>query len=199
MNCASVHARVTDTIPMSRNSAAMDLKARKPVKWWHEAIVDDMLAFPTSTLAERSIRLKYTSSSLSIIINSDAFKAMYEERRRAYNERLDASIQDKTARAVNKALDIVLESLENKRDKLPFQALTEFTDRTLERLGYGIKKGGPAVQVVNLNGVTPQVSQEQLADARKALRAAEESRMIDVTPLPSEPAVPVQPRDKEES
>lgn len=157
-----------------------DLKRNKPTKWWHEYIVDDMLAFPTSTVKERAKRLDYSETYLSIIINSDMFKALYAERRKAYNERLDGSITQKTALAANKALDIVLETLEKKRDAIPFPALAEFTDRTLSRLGYGEKQSGTNVNV-NV-GIQPAVTPEQLAEARKSLRAVEASRMIDVTP-----------------
>lgn len=152
--------------------------------------MDDMIAHPTDTLKVRAGRLNYSVPYLSIIINSDAFKALYEERRRDFTERLQNGISQKTAEAANKALDIVLETLEKKRDKLPFEALSEFTDRTLERLGYGVKPHS-ATPNVNVNvGVSAQVTPEQLADARKALRAAEASRVIEHEPvkqLPSEP------------
>ena len=91
------------TLPSYRDYP--DLKARKPMKWWHEAIIDDMLAFPLDTLKQRSARLKYTESYLSIITNSDMFKAFYEERRTMFNAVLDASLQHKAASAANRALD----------------------------------------------------------------------------------------------
>lgn len=160
-----------------------DLKRNKPTKWWHEYIVDDMLAFPTDTLRARAKRLDYSEAYLSIIINSDMFKALYAERRKAYNERLDGSIAHKTAQAANKALDIVLETLEKKRDAIPFPALAEFTDRTLSRLGYGEKHASGTNVNVNV-GLAPAVTPEQLAEARKSLRAVEASHMIDVTPVP---------------
>lgn len=161
-----------------------DLKRRKPTRWWHEHIIDDMLAFPTSTVKERAKRLDYSEDYLSIIINSDMFKAMYAERRKAYSERLDGSIAQKTAQAADRALDIVLEQLESKRGAIPFPALAEFTDRTLERLGYGVKQSGGANASVNVQIVQPSVTPEQLADARKALRAVEATRVIESTPTP---------------
>lgn len=180
---------------MTKNSA-VSLKSLKPVRWWHEAIVDDMIAHPTDTLKVRAARLNYSVPYLSIIINSDAFKALYEERRRDFTERLQNGISQKTAEAANKALDIVLETLEKKRDKLPFEALSEFTDRTLERLGYGVKHNSPAPNV-NVNVVAGQVTPEQLADARKALRAAEAGRVIEHEPVKQLPSEPIASSRKE--
>lgn len=158
------------------------LNTHRPVKWWHEAIVDDMLAFPTDTLKQRSARLNYTVSWLSIVINSDAFKAMYEQRRANFKERLDSSIAHKTAEVANRALDALLETMEKKRDKLPFEALTDLTDRTLERLGYGVKPKTSAPQV-NVSIGLPPVSREQLEAARSALRSSEAARVIEHEPI----------------
>jgi hypothetical protein len=164
-----------------------EARERKPVRWWHEWIIDDMLMYPRDTIPERARRLKYSPTYLSLCMHSDMFKALYTERRAAYSARLHEGIADKTAEAANKALDLVIESLDKKRDKIPFAELSEFTDRTLERLGYGVKQNGSQVNVqVN---TTPSVTKEQLADARRDLRAIEDQRekTIEAIPLPSEP------------
>jgi hypothetical protein len=85
----------------------------------------------------------------------------------------------------------VLETLEKKRDKIPFPALAEFADKTLQRLGYGSNAGGTAVNVNVNNAIVPQVSAEQLAEARARIRAVESARLVEAPPqkqLPSEPA-----------
>lgn len=158
------------------------LLRKKPVRWWHEAIVDDMLVFPKCSVQERARRLGYSSSYLGMVMNSDMFKALYEKRRAEYNAALDQGIAMKARQAADKTLDVIIETLDTKRNSIPFPALTEFADRTLERLGYGGVKG-TNVQV----NVTPVISQEQLADARKALRAVEDQRVIEaeVIKLPS--------------
>jgi hypothetical protein len=168
---------------LSSYTSTQDAKRRKPVRWWHEAIVDDMLQYPKSLVRERAARLKYSADYLSLVMNTDMFRALYEQRRAEFNARLDASIQQKTGEAANKALDLVLETLEKKRDKIPFAELSEFTDRTLERLGYGIKPG--ANVSVGVQIVAPPISKEQLAEARRDLRAVENQRMIEHKPVPS--------------
>ena len=144
-----------------------------------------MLQYPKSLLRERSARLKYSVDYLSLVMNTDMFKALYEQRRSEFNSRLSDSIQQKTGEAANKALDLVLETLDKKRDKIPFAELAEFTDRTLERLGYGIKPGAP----VQVNVIAPTITKEQLAEARRDLRAVEDQRqkVIEAKPLPAEP------------
>jgi hypothetical protein len=161
------------------------------MKWWHEAIIDDMLAFPLDTLKQRAGRLKYTESYLSIITNSDMFKAFYEERRLMFNAQLDASLQHKAASAANRALDIVLETLEKKRDRIPFRELAEFTDKTLERLGYGVKPGAHVNVQVN-NSPSLQITKEQLAEARRDLRTVEDQRerVLEQRPLSAAPSIP---------
>lgn len=161
-----------------------EVKRKKPVRWWHEAIIDDMLAFPLDTLKARGARLNYDPAYLNVIINSDMFKAVYHARRGQYAERLDASLVQKTAEVAGAALDLMLESMQKKRTAIPFPALMEAADKTLSRLGYGVK-GQPQTGVsVNVNGAGAQVavvapvSPEQLAEARLALRNAEQQRAL---------------------
>lgn len=160
-------------------------------RWWHEAIIDDMLMFPRCTTKERAARLKYHENYLSLVMNTDMFKALYEQRRAEFNQRLADNIQRKAGEAVDKALDIVITTLETKRDKIPFAELTEFTDRTLERLGYGVRGGAQLNLQINNTPVQPSITKEQLAEARKDLRAVEDQRqrVIEAKPIepPSEP------------
>lgn len=153
-----------------------ELKATKPHKWWHEAIVDDMLVYPLDTLESRGKRLNYSPAYLSIIINTDMFKAAYERRRNEFKQNMDTALINKTTQVAAKGLDIMLEVLEQKRTQIPFAALSETVDKTLQRLGYGIQPRGPTVQVTGNNNtvaVLPTVTAEQLTQAREALRAVE--------------------------
>ena len=142
-----------------------------------------MLMYPKSLMAERSRRLKYSESYLSLIMNSDMFKALYARRRAEYSASLDAGIQHKLGMVANKALDLMMDTLDTKRNSIPFPALADFTDNTLERLGYGTKSA--AVQV-NINA-PPMITQEQLAEARATLRAVETQRTIEHKPIEHKP------------
>jgi hypothetical protein len=182
-----------------------ELKLTKQVKWWHEAIIDDMLLYPLDTLEARGKRLGYTGSYLSILINTDMFKAAYQQRRDDFKQNMDAALTQKATTLAAKGLDIMLEVLETKRTQIPFAMLSDSVDKTLTRLGYGVPTKGPTVQV-NVPGshaqvaVLPTVTAEQLLSAREALRAVEnniaaepkpppkqlEDGILDLTPEPGE-------------
>lgn len=161
-----------------------DEKRRKPVRWWHDAIIDDMLCHPLDTVPERAKRLGYTENYMSVILNSDLFKTAYAERRREFNAHMADAIANKAGEVAVKGLDILLEAMEKKRDAIPFAVLSDTVDKTLNRLGYGVKPAGSPVVNVTANGqqVGVVVSSEQLAEARQALRAAEQQRALE-TPL----------------
>lgn len=158
-----------------------DLQRRKPVKWWHTAIIDDMLQYPLASNVERAARLGYSASYISIITNSDMFKAAYAARRAEVTQALDTSIVHKQMKVADQSLDLMLETLQKKRDAIPFPVLADVHDKTMNRLGYGVKpgQGGVNINVNAPNGrvaVLPTVSPEQLAEARDALRRVEQMR-----------------------
>lgn len=168
----------------------MSVAAVLPKKWWHEAIIDDMLVFPLDTLEVRGKRLGYSPSYLSILTNTDMFKAAYERRRSEFRTNMDVALANKTTQVAAKGLDIMLEVLEQKRTQIPFAALSETVDRTLQRLGYGVQQKGPTVQVNAGAGsqvaVLPTVTAEQLGQARAALRAVETQRSLEPVEAKSE-------------
>lgn|SRR5262245_14882285 len=178
---------------MSGYSNYRDAVQRKPTRWWHETIVDDMLAYPKCTMPERAKRLGYSESYLSLIMNSDMFKALFLKRRSEYNAAFDAGIQQKMRMAADKALDVVIETIETKRNSIPFPALADFANQTLQNLGYGVKSGG-----VNVNITNSPITPEQLAEARATLRAVEGKRVIEHQPKGDVPPVSL-PSEKESS
>lgn len=159
-----------------------ELKATKPVRWWHEAIIDDMIAFPMDNLEKRSQRLNYSPSYLSIIMNTDMFRAAWEARRRQHSELVSLGISTKVGAVAAKSLDIMLETLESKRGAIPFSSLSKTTEVALAALGYGSKAPAVAVNVdarQQNNTVNVSVTPEQLAEARAALQRAESARALE--------------------
>jgi hypothetical protein len=161
-----------------------DYLRRRPKKWWHDSIIDDMLAAPLDTVKVRALRLGYTPAGLQMILNSDMFRAAYAARRKHFEEHLDATLIHKTAKFAERGLDILLEQLETKRTSLPFQAVSDAVigpNGALARLGYG-SKSGPGM-VVNVNSGTGagatvmQVAPEDLAAARARLRSVEQASL----------------------
>lgn len=181
-----------------------DLKRRKPMRPWHEQIIDFMLANPAASLKQMSAHFGKTISHLSIIINTDMFKARLAERRASFNEALTHNIQRKLLTTLDATLDVVQEQLATKRAQLPFKDTTAFVNSTLERLGYGAKNGGTNVNV-QVNGVGPQaqvaISASDLQEARALIRKSQEAKLVEppkgaasaslpldgeILPLPSE-------------
>ncbi len=160
--------------PIQSSSANLD----KRFRWWHEAIIDDMIAFPLDTLKDRGQRLGYSVAYLSSLVNSDMFQLFYQQRKAVHVELLHNSLVEKTGAVAGKTLDIMLETLEKKRDAIPFAVLADTATKTLGMLGYGAKPAPAAVVEVNNNtmNVAPGVTPEQLADARGALRRVEQQR-----------------------
>lgn len=179
----------------------------RPMKWWHEAIIDDMLMFPLDDYQKRADRLGYSKQTVMMLANSDMFKAAYESRRANLREKLDTSIALKMSEVADLGLTVMKESLEKKRTAIPFKDLAAANDSMLQRLGYGGVAAGTAVQV-NVNNTSPNgVTAELLAQARAKLRDNEQARagetrvpspapMIDVTPTQvlSSPVTPA-PQD----
>lgn len=141
----------------------------RKLSWWHDALIDDMLANPLDTLAQRSARLGYTVPWLSTVINSDMFQAAYQARKLDINNALKDAITIKLSEAAHKSLDLLVEQLEKKRDNIPFADLSASTTNILDRLGFAPSKAGTAVQV-NVNAPQATVSAEALGQARDRLR-----------------------------
>lgn len=177
-----------------------EAKNRKPFRWWYDAIIDWRLANPGRPEYECAHAFGVSANYLSLIVNSDMFKARWEQRRRDHSEQLGASVQQKLLGTLDASLDLIQEHLRSKRTAIPFQQLTDFSNKTLERLGYGAPKG-PGVVINNTQSAAPAVvvSAVDLAEARALLRRSGEAQalgvpsipMVDITPPP--PLAPVSP------
>lgn len=155
-----------------------DLKARKPMRWWHDAIIDYMLTHPGAPLKELALEFKRSISHISIIINTDMFKARFEQRRQSLNQALGQSVQQKMLGALDLALEVVTEQMKTKRTQLPFKDVAAFTNSTLERLGYGSKATAPSV-VVNNGPQQVTITSSDLEEARQLLRRSEAAKLVE--------------------
>ncbi len=167
-----------------------ELKRTKPFRWWYDAIIDWRLANPGRPEQEAAAHFNVTSSYYSIIVNSDMFKARWDQRRRQHSEEVGESVQRKLLDTLDLTLDVVQDQLRTKRKELPFKDTTKFMNDTLEKLGYGPpQRGGTSVHV-QTNGSSPvavTVTSQDLANARELLRLSQQHRAAQV-PLPSLPS-----------
>ena len=151
--------------------------------YWYDSIIDDFLANPGTTVKETAARLGRNPVTISLIARSDLFKARYAQRRSEFNEDLDQRLTGKLAKIAETSLDLTLEVLEAKRDKVPLPQLIEIQNKALDRLGYGTStSSNPSVVIHNNNSASAAaqsgaVTPEVLAEARRKLRLVEASKL----------------------
>jgi hypothetical protein len=158
-------------------------------RWWYSSIADIMLAQPGIRNTEIAERLGKAANTIHLITVTDLFKSYYAERRREFVEAQNLMLSDRLTNVATKGLDIVLEGLEKKRDKLPIQTVAAITDKALERLGMGVRPepGTPSV-VVNNNTIN-HIPSSVLAEARQRIRQLEAQRLeAPIAPVISEPS-----------
>ena len=169
------------------------LRTRK-MRWWYEALADFMLAHPSATQNEIAAHFGRAVSTISTVVNTDAFKAYLRARRAEYHATLNEAVKTRLLNVAEKSLDAILEKLEKKRDTLPLDVLNRTTESTLRALGYG-QSASPSVVVNNNPGAPAQVavtvSLDDLEAARAALRHSQQQALaaptvVDVTPNSAE-------------
>ena len=163
-------------------------KRTRKMRWWYESLADFMIANPRATQNDMAGHFQRGVNTISTIINTDAFKAYYRQRRAQIHSDLSESVKGKLLNIADQSMDALLEKLEKKRDTLPIESLHKTAEMALKSLGYGGDKGPTIINNVNQpTHVTAAVSLEDLQVAQAALRRAqsdqlEAPKIIDVTP-----------------
>jgi hypothetical protein len=141
-----------------------------------DAIIELLLVEPTLTQEDIAIRLERHTATVGMIMNSDLFRARYEQRRGAQNAALTEEINTRLSRVAAQALELTEEILAEERTAIPLPQLVDVADKTLARLGYGPKMAAnPAVVMINnQTTVVAPVTLEQLQVARQKLIEAQE-------------------------
>jgi hypothetical protein len=147
-------------------------KATRKMRWWYESLADYMIANPNETQNDIAAAFGRNPATISTVINTDAFKAYFRQRRQHHAEKLDTAVRDKLFKVSSKSLDYMLEVLDKKRDTVPLETLTRISDSALKNLGYGVPSAAPVQVNVNQSPqhVHVAVSVEDLERAREALR-----------------------------
>jgi hypothetical protein len=140
-----------------------------------DAIIDLLLVEPSLTQKDIAIRLERHPATVGMIMNSDLFRARYEQRRGAQNAALTEEINTRLSRVAAQALELTEEILAEERTAIPLPQLVDVADKTLARLGYGPKMAvSPAVVMINnQTSVVAPVTPERLQGARQKLIEAQ--------------------------
>lgn len=165
-------------------------KATRKMRWWYEALADFMISHPRATQNEIGAYFGRQACTISTIVNTDAFKAYFRQRRDEHAQVLDASVRNKLMNVADKSLDMMIEHLDKKRDTIPLEGLQRNLETTLKSLGYGAATSSPVAVTIN-NSAPPMipvtVSLQDLEAAREALRR-NQMRTINPEP-PSAPEI----------
>lgn len=141
----------------------------KKIAWWHESIVDWELQNPDRTMGDCARALNVTEPWLSIIRNSDIFRA-YSERRRAIHSRaVSRSIVDQVESVAKLSLDVLEERLAKERETVGLGVVNNACSMTLKALGFGIAKDSRDSNT-QVTVVIGQASPELLQRARDKMK-----------------------------
>lgn len=143
----------------------------------HDAIAEWLIANPDKTLGECAATFGYTQSWLSIIVNSDAFRAVYEAKLGEYHDERIVPLRDKVHGIANRAVEKLGVSLDAATDP---DFILDVADKMLNRLGYGAKASGGQTNIMQNNlTVIHSVDSEALARARERLAARHRPELIE--------------------
>lgn len=83
------------------------------VRYTHDAIIDEIIAFPAISQGELARKFGFTQSWMSIIINSDSFQYRLAERKtELVDPKIRASVEARLEQLAKGALDRLLERLD---------------------------------------------------------------------------------------
>jgi len=122
------------------------------VRWWHEQIVDIMLAFPHWSQGQIATHFDKTEAWLSTIIHSNVFKAYYAGRIEAHQSFISRKLIDKVEDIADMSLEAMRTRLEEAADEIPLPQLKETSEMALKTLGFGqVKQGRPSHNLTQIN------------------------------------------------
>lgn len=114
------------------------------VKYHHDAMIDEIIAFPSISQGELAARFGFTQSWMSIIINSDAFQERLAERKaELIDPKIRASVEQRLEALAKRSLDKLLEKLDTS------QPMSNADLIACAKLGVGDKNSHRAPQVQN--------------------------------------------------
>lgn len=123
--------------------SVQEMALKKP---WHEVIIDLWLMDPLLTQREIAAKLGKTEAWLSILINNDAFRAKYAERKgELVDPEIVAKVEERLSAVTNKASDELLRRLTIAPSSFTVKDLNQTVASTTRALGMGVAKA-PAVQ-----------------------------------------------------
>lgn len=177
---------------------------RRPTSRIHmfDAIIELMIADHALTLKDIASRLGRSAVWVSYIVRSDAFRDLYERRRREANQQIHQDVAESLARVAMKGLAKIEHTFDNNPAKITPSFALEVASMGLEKLGYGVKLPGSPITQVNVNTISPEDFVKAQAIVRSAEAAPAPNASVVSLPTPQtaslgEAAKPVAPPEQE--
>lgn len=147
------------------------------VSYTHQDMIDFILSNPRASRGEIAARYGYTVPWVSRIINSEAFREKFAQRRaEVVDPEILVATENRLAALADEALEKIAEKL---RAPQSIDTLTKVADLALKAQGFGAK--APAV-AVNVQQTSYVVALPQKAESAEAFEA--QFRRVDNFPAP---------------
>jgi hypothetical protein len=132
---------------MPAMSALTQSLAPDPKRPWHEAVIDMWLVDPTLKQGEIAAALGKTQAWLSILVNSDAFRAKYAARKaELVDPYISEGAETRLRAVVSEAANELLERITLAPKAVSTKDLTAVVGAASRALGMGAGAAGPSFQ-----------------------------------------------------
>jgi hypothetical protein len=168
-------------------------------RWWYSAIADYRIQHPGCSNEDVAKHLNKAPNTIWAITKSDLYREYEAQRREQWRRQNEEALRNKLLGVTTKALNILDEQLEKKKDQVPIGMVKEIVETGLDRLGFAPANPVPSINIVNQQVSLPNsVTPVQLEEARMALRAVEAQKLFGpAVVLEAEPAGESPPESEE--
>lgn len=133
----------------------------------HRELLRHIVADPAQSNKELAQKIRVTPGWVSIVRNSDVFKAIMERVQEDMDVQLSHGIVDQLGGVASQTIERLHELVPQSND---IKELTDVMDSALDRLGYSPKRGAPSVTINQQNnqqntyGMVPQSVLEEVQE-----------------------------------
>lgn len=151
-------------------------KQIQDVNWWHESLIEWLLANPDRHLYEAAAHFDRSPAWISVILRSDIFQARFQARLAGHRDLASRSIIEQVEGCAALALEELERRLAQERKSLTFNQVKETAETTAKLLGYGATSRGALN--LHVNGGRVQVNQQNNSVHPQVLSRAREKALF---------------------
>lgn len=130
-------------------STQVNKQSISKIRYTHDGMIDLMIANPHARQRELAATCGVSETWLSVIVNSDAFKAQYEKRRaEVLDPILAVTLKERFEALTVRSLEVLQEKLCKPADQVPDMLAVKGAEIGAKALGFGAQ-AGPTVLVTS--------------------------------------------------